>query len=455
MAVEVGDCATVLEQFIHDAANLPAEINYMMEEIQAIDKDMQKYLSNINSKESALQKQVKNHGSLVAHPKEQEYADFTKKHYDICLDLQKKKIGHSDKARAMLDRQIKRLDERIIQLLRTGQMDDNGEPLPSIFNRKPDPFDNKDGASGPIPLQAANISALNTSAHRANSHTTPTIRPPQPRQISQVTSSTNSTSRAAVPVTPSLASTTKHQNDREHSAGADAKRRKLTMSTSGINLPSQPSGLRQSSIGPGAGTPKAGTPTGSRAGSIPRQTSTTAATIKKAGGAVTKKVPHQQVTKLKNKHKQHVRLSQSGGAAGRKKGASPSVRGVRGGTEASEDSVLSSADASDSEVSQGQNSRKRKRKSQASSSQRERERTREREVSEDEDEEVDEQDDRTYCYCSQPSYGEMVGCENSECPREWFHIQCLGLKTVPSEEHWYCPECRTALEAQSGNKKRK
>lgn len=69
MAVEVGDCATVLEQFIHDAANLPAEINYMMEEIQAIDKDMQKHLMNINSKEGALQKQVKNHGSLVAHPK--------------------------------------------------------------------------------------------------------------------------------------------------------------------------------------------------------------------------------------------------------------------------------------------------------------------------------------------------------------------------------------------------
>lgn len=451
MAVEIGDCATVLEQFIHDAANLPAEINYMMEEIQATDKDMQKYLVNINSKESALQKQVKNHGSLVAHPKEQEYAEYTKKHYDICIDLQKKKIVHSDKACAMLDRQLKRLDERIIQLQRTGQMDDNGDPLPSIFNRKPNAFDNKVGSSGPIPLQAANLSALNASAYRANSHPTAAIRPPQPRQITQVSASTNPASRTAAPATPSLASTTKNQSDREHSAGADAKRRKLTMSTSGINLPSQPSGLRQSSIGPTVGTPKAGTPTGSRAGSIPRQTSATGVATKKTAGNVTKKVPHQQVTKLKNKHKQHVRLSQSGG---RKKGASPSVRGVRGGTEASEDSVLSSADASDSEVSQGQNNRKRKRKSQASS-QRERERTREREVSVSEDEEVDEQDDRTYCYCNQPSFGEMVGCENSDCPREWFHIQCLGLKTVPSEEHWYCPECRTALEAQSGNKKRK
>lgn len=450
MAADIGDCATVLEQFIHDAANLPAEVNYMMEEIQALDKDMQKFLVNINSRESTLQKQVKNHGSLVPHPKEQEFAEYAKKHYDLCIDLQKKKIAHSDKACVMLDRQLKKLDERIIQLQRSGQMDDNGEPLPSVFNRKPDTFDTKIGAAGPIPLQAANLSALNASAYRANSHTTPTIRPPQPRQVTQV-SATNPASRSAAPTTPSVASSTKHQSDREHSVGADSKRRKLTMSTTGINLPSQPSGLRQSSIGPTAGTPKAGTPTGSRAGSIPRQTSTTGIATKKSAGNVNKKLPHQQVTKLKQKHKQHARLSQS---LGRKKGGSPSTRGVRGGTEASEDSVLSSADASDSEVSQGQNNRKRKRKSQASS-QRERERTREREVSVSEDEEVDEQDDRTYCYCNQPSFGEMVGCENSECPREWFHIQCLGLKTVPSEEHWYCPECRTALEAQSGNKKRK
>lgn len=450
MGAEIGDCAAVLEQFIHDAANLPAEVNYMMEEIQAIDKDMQKYLVNINTKEGALQRQVKNHGSLVAHPKEQEYAEYAKKHYDLCIELQKKKIVHSEKACALLDRQVKRLDERIIQLQRTGQLDDNGETLPSIFNRKPDPFDNKIGSSGPIPLQAANLSALNASAYRANSQPTPTIRPPQPRQVTQVSSSTGQVSRSAGPATPLLASATKHQSEREHSVGADPKRRKLTMSSTGVNLPSQPSGLRQSSIGPSGGTPKAGTPTGSRAGSIPRQIGTVGV-AKKTSGNVNKKVPHQQVTKLKNKHKQHVRLSQSGG---RKKGASPSIRGVRGGTEVSEDSVLSSADASDSEVSQGPNARKRKRKTQ-SSSQRERERTREREMSVSEDEEADEQDDKNYCYCNSPSYGEMVGCENSECPREWFHISCLGLKSVPTEEHWYCPECRTALEGQNGNKKKK
>ena len=214
---EVGDCATVLEQFIHDAANLPAEINYMMEEIQAIDKDLQKHQSNIRSKESALEKQVKNHGSMQPHPKEQEYADFAKKHYDICIDLQKKKILHSDKSCAMLDRQLKRLDERIRLLQKHGQMDDE-PPLPSVFNRKPDnPKTFVDLPSGALPLQAASISALNAGAHRLSAHATPTIRQPQPRHISQISTSVSQPARASAPATPAVAAAIqaqKHQSER-------------------------------------------------------------------------------------------------------------------------------------------------------------------------------------------------------------------------------------------------
>lgn len=438
MAVEVGDCATVLEQFVHDAANLPAEINYMMEEIQAIDKEMQRYLSAINSRENTLQKQVKSHGSLVAHPKEQEFAAFTKKHYELCIDLQQKKISHSDKACVMLDRQLKRLDERIQQLTKYGHLDED-VTLPSVFNRRPDqklPFDMP---TGNLPLQSANASVLNSNAHRANSHIVPTIRPPQSRQVTQVAASTVPTQRSATPTTPIVPAVLgqKASQEREQSAGADSKRRKLNMSTTGINLPNNPSGLRQSSIGPG--TPKAGTPTGSRAGSLPRTTgpatkkaiATGAASAPKKGTAA-----HQQVTKLK-KHVKHARLSQSG----RKKAGSPAVRGARGGTEASEDSVLSSAEASDTDNSQA----KRRRKKQAHEPE---------PPSASEEEGEDETDDKLYCYCNQRSFGEMVGCENPNCKREWFHISCLNLKTAPQEDHWYCPECR-AEEGVSGNKKRK
>lgn len=36
-----------------------------------------------------------------------------------------------------------------------------------------------------------------------------------------------------------------------------------------------------------------------------------------------------------------------------------------------------------------------------------------------------------YCYCNQISYGEMVACDMENCPREWFHLDCLGLNKAP------------------------
>lgn len=47
-----------------------------------------------------------------------------------------------------------------------------------------------------------------------------------------------------------------------------------------------------------------------------------------------------------------------------------------------------------------------------------------------------------YCYCNWPSSGQMVGCDNDGCKREWFHLSCLGLKEAPQTETWYCNECR-------------
>jgi len=37
----------------------------------------------------------------------------------------------------------------------------------------------------------------------------------------------------------------------------------------------------------------------------------------------------------------------------------------------------------------------------------------------------------TYCLCQQVSYGEMIGCDNNDCPIEWFHFGCMGLTQKP------------------------
>ncbi|XP_028846638.1 inhibitor of growth protein 1 [Denticeps clupeoides] len=47
----------------------------------------------------------------------------------------------------------------------------------------------------------------------------------------------------------------------------------------------------------------------------------------------------------------------------------------------------------------------------------------------------------TYCLCEQVSYGEMIGCDNDECPIEWFHFSCVGLHHKPKGK-WFCPKCR-------------
>jgi len=48
----------------------------------------------------------------------------------------------------------------------------------------------------------------------------------------------------------------------------------------------------------------------------------------------------------------------------------------------------------------------------------------------------------TYCVCHQVSYGEMIGCDNLECPIEWFHFGCVGLTSKPKGK-WFCPRCST------------
>ncbi|TKA53545.1 hypothetical protein B0A53_03836 [Rhodotorula sp. CCFEE 5036] len=49
-----------------------------------------------------------------------------------------------------------------------------------------------------------------------------------------------------------------------------------------------------------------------------------------------------------------------------------------------------------------------------------------------------------YCYCNRVSFGEMIACENEDCAREWFHLECVGLDKAP-EGAWYCDDCVAEL----------
>jgi hypothetical protein len=64
-------------------------------------------------------------------------------------------------------------------------------------------------------------------------------------------------------------------------------------------------------------------------------------------------------------------------------------------------------------------------------------------ASEDEDPDPDDPLEPKYCYCLRGSYGDMVGCDNPKCEREWFHLGCTDLEIMPGEEEsWFCTLCR-------------
>ena len=62
--------------------------------------------------------------------------------------------------------------------------------------------------------------------------------------------------------------------------------------------------------------------------------------------------------------------------------------------------------------------------------------------------------DQLFCFCKGPSYGNMIACDNNDCPIQWFHYDCVGITEKPHDnQHWFCSEeCR--LQATRKKKKK-
>ncbi|KAK4458117.1 putative undecaprenyl diphosphate synthase-domain-containing protein [Cladorrhinum samala] len=69
------------------------------------------------------------------------------------------------------------------------------------------------------------------------------------------------------------------------------------------------------------------------------------------------------------------------------------------------------------------------------------------------DEEEPDGDEPRYCKCNGVSYGEMVACDGEGCAREWFHLECVGLKVAPKgNAKWYCDECKERVGSRGGRR---
>ncbi|CAI2330620.1 unnamed protein product [Caenorhabditis sp. 36 PRJEB53466] len=61
-------------------------------------------------------------------------------------------------------------------------------------------------------------------------------------------------------------------------------------------------------------------------------------------------------------------------------------------------------------------------------------------VSDDDEDDEDNEEARSWCFCNEKSYGEMVRCDNVDCSMRWFHYSCLGILEPPTGK-WFCPQC--------------
>lgn len=375
---------------------------------------MQECRATVTSRDTSLQKFIRLNGSHALNPKEDSYNRTILQNMDRCQVLQDEKVVLVEKAAALLDRHVKKLDMKIRDLQKDGILSDD-PPIPSLFKNRDQYRDaqksifSETAEATPLGPTSGNAALQLNLAQRLGAAIgrSPGVAGFPVSQIN---------ARSSAPATPAAAHL--QQRQRESSAGAvDGKRRRLNVNVA--NLPTTSSNLRQSSLGPG--TPKPGTPGAARAGSAGPRT----ATAKKA---TTKKVaPHQQVRKIKagaaagkaTKRSSSGSRLKVGSVASRKR--SPASAGA---LEEEEESILSSVDLSDAENA---NPRRRNR-------------------SEEEEEDDDEagEDTKAYCTCRSVSHGDMVACDNDNCPYEWFHWKCVGLTREPLGT-WYCDECRRNL----------
>ncbi|KAG9809161.1 hypothetical protein KCU77_g20745, partial [Aureobasidium melanogenum] len=254
-AIGTDDAATVLDQFCHDVANLPAEIAHLLEEIQAKDQHIQELREVINTRDKSIQNFVRAQGGHVKNPKEEGLTKVIMANFDRIEILQAEKLGLSEKAMRLLDRNVRKFDVKLRDLVNSEQMPPD-PTLPSLLQPEAGSLATTNTPSAAAAINSAQSGGAPNVANAAIARL---------HAVNQRTSSPLNAQNALL--NQAHLNSPSARSQRESSADA-SKRRRLNTSMSG-NVPTTASSLRQSSLGPSSGTPKAGTPipSSSRAGS--------------------------------------------------------------------------------------------------------------------------------------------------------------------------------------------
>ena len=476
-ATEAQDPAVILDDWIHRTQNLPEEIRFMQDEIADKDRTYNDCVRTIEENDAKIQKWIRAHGSHHPNPRESQWREVIRENFTRADKLANEKIALAQKMQSLYDKHLRQLDAQIKQLY------DRGEPgftdpdeIPSVL---------RPSAANHSNTSLRVMSVTNTPLNPITNNAAPAGGRGTTLHIRTQSQTQHSSSAPASPAATMLL----NRNQRESSAGpgGNVGPKRGPRASSGLgSVPAASSGLaRHASLGPG--TPKAGTPGASgRGGSAgPRATKGSGAGSRKgtpSGAGVARKKPPSKSTLSRVKrasattkgspastadselsdadslpssrggrtasraasgtpvpshsgphsraHSHSHSNSQAGSTHGGGGGAGASAAGGGGNAAAKKDvdgdeSMADAADEDDVSVASSASDRD------------------EDEDVEDEDDDDDEEEDeegKRYCSCQHVSYGDMVACDNPSCPFEWFHWNCVGLKSEP-EGRWFCPDC--------------
>ncbi len=419
------DPSLILDDWINRVQNLPEEIRFMQDEIADKDRQYNECVRMIEDRDAKIQKWIKTNGSHEPNPREDLLRSQIRENYAKADRLAQEKIDMARKLQVTMDKHLRSLDIQIKLLYdraEPGFTDPDEVPSllrPSAANIAAPSI----RTSNPSSMMAGpTLTPVNASSNPAMARlpTHPHIRQAQAPQQQQ---QPNQTHAASAPATP--AASMIMNRHREGSAGPATKRGPRTALGTGT-APTTSSGLaRHSSLGPG--TPKSSAATGPngavRAGSAgPRATTT-----KLGNGPGSRRGTPTAPNRKRPPHKS--KLSRVKKASARNSPASTADSDLSEAESGSgDDAARRSRSAADEKDADGDEALG--------------------DADEDDEEEEEGGDDKKYCLCHNVSYGDMVACDNDNCPYEWFHWSCVGLKSEPNGT-WYCPVCSEKLQKKA------
>lgn len=422
--VESLDPGVILDDWINRVQNLPEEIRFVHEEVAEKDRQFNECVRIIDDRDAKIQKWIKTNGSHEPNPKEDTLRAQIRENFARADQIQRDKIALTQKLSHIMDKHLKALDIQIKGLYdRSEPGFTNPDEIPSLV--RPSAANVAPPAMQTIPT-ASTISVAGPAAAAGPPVTSsnPTLaRLPSHAQVRSAQNAQNAQNHSSsAPATPA-ASMILNRQQRESSAGATSKRGRGGSAASAA-VPTSSGLARHSSLGPG--TPRgvaSPSPSGVvRAGSAgPRATSVKA----NSGPGSRRGTPT---------------------ATGRKKPPKSSLSRVKKASNRNSPASTAESDLSDA-VSGSENEDIEGRSRATPTAEIKDGDGDETMMDAEEEEEEDGSDDKKYCLCHNVSYGDMVACDNDDCPYEWFHWSCVGLKSEPNGT-WYCPVCAEKL----GNK---